>query len=162
MFTKPYVSTMSEFIIRIGLEVEQSSIIGEEALPGIQISEGKIIVDEDRLLYPGDLLHAAGHLAVKPPLERKVSSISCRIDPAEEMMTLAWTYAAAVNLNIPPDVVFHPAGYKGQSTQIISGYQNGFYVGLPMLQWVNMSADHVRAASLGIAPFPKMIKWVRD
>jgi hypothetical protein len=162
MFKNPSVITMVDFLSEIGLQVTKSSLIGAEALPGIQLLEGKIIVDEDRLLYPGDLLHIAGHLAVRPPSERNISAISCRIDPAEEMMTIAWSYAAAVHLNIPPEIVFHPDGYKGQSAQIISGFQNGYYVGLPMLQWVNMAVDQLKAASMGVKPFPSMIRWIRQ
>ena len=162
MFEYEIVLRIKDFISDIGIPIKESAILVETIMPGIQIDNGILVFDKEKLLYPGDLLHMAGHIAVKPSSERNVSSLDCKMDPAEEMMTIAWTYAAIINLNISPEVVFHPNCYKGQSAQIISGFQNGFYLGLPMLQWVNMAADHIQATLLGIEPFPKMIKWVRD
>jgi len=162
MFKNPITITISNFLNAIGIEVAASNFDDETVLPGIKIDNGRLLVDESRLLYPGDLLHEAGHIAVKPSDERKTVHINCRNDPAEEMMSIAWSYAALVHLNIPPDIVFHQWGYKGQAQQLIHGFQNGYYIGLPMLQWLGMAADHQRAPSLGVEPFPKMIKWLRD
>ena len=67
-------------------------------MPGILVDNGKLIVDEKEMLSPGDLLHEAGHLAVKPSSERKNIHITFGNDPAEEMMALAWSYAAFIHL----------------------------------------------------------------
>ena len=162
MFVNPTTKKMADFLNEIGIEVTSGKFEEEEVLPGILINDGIIVVDESKLLYPGDLLHEAGHIAVKPSSERKKIRVNCGNDPAEEMMAMAWSYAALVHLNIPPDVVFHEHGYKGQAQQLIYGFQNGYYIGLPMLQWVGMSADNQNAPGLGVEPFPKMIKWLRD
>ena len=40
-------------------------------LPGVRVDRGRLLVDEARLLYPGDLLHEAGHVAIMPAAERR-------------------------------------------------------------------------------------------
>jgi hypothetical protein len=162
MFKDKFVNTIADFISKIGIEIVPDSFEEETVLPGIKIDSGKIIVDEKKLLYPGDLLHEAGHIAVKPGSERLSTSINVGNDPAEEMMSMAWSYAAAVNIGIPPEVVFHPHGYHGQSESLIRNFQSNNCIGLPMLQWVDMCADYKNAPSLGVSPFPFMIKWLRD
>ena len=59
------------FLIEIGLEVRKGEIQQTTFLPGIAMDCGALIVDESKLLYPGDLLHEAGHLAVIPAERRK-------------------------------------------------------------------------------------------
>ena len=77
-------------------------------------------------------------------------------------MAIAWSWAALVHLELDPEVVFHPAGYKGWSQTIIENFSQGRYFGVPMLQWLGMTADEQGAEDLGVAPFPHMIKWLRD
>lgn len=45
-------------------------------LAGIAIREGVIIVDAEKLSYPGDLLHEAGHIAVTPAHKRQCLKIT--------------------------------------------------------------------------------------
>jgi hypothetical protein len=151
-----------DFIRDIGISINEGTISEETVLPGIQIEKGTLIVDKEKLLYPGDLLHEAGHIAVKPSSERAALNINVGNDAAEEMMTLAWSYAAAVQIGLDLEVLFHPYGYKGAAQNLIHWYTNGSYIGLPMLQWLGMSVDKIKAAELKIEPFPKMIKWLRD
>jgi hypothetical protein len=162
MFKDPTTKIMADFLNEIGITVIPGKFKEETFLPGILIDNGKLIIDEEKLLYPGDLLHDAGHLAVKQTSERKTTHINCGSDPAEEMMALAWSYAALVHLKIQPEIVFHEHGYKGQSQQLIEGFQQEHCIGLPMLQWVGMTADVKNAPALGVDPFPHMIKWLRD
>jgi hypothetical protein len=162
MFKDPLTKKITDFLNLIGINVTAGKFKEKVVLPGILIKDGKLIVFESKLLYPGDLLHEAGHLAVKPASERNSVYINCGNDPAEEMMALAWAYAASVYINIHPEVVFHEYGYKGEAKLLIERYQNGIHIGLPMLQWVGMSADDKNATSIGVDPFPHMIKWLRD
>lgn len=46
-------------------------------------------------------------------------------DPGEGMAVLAWSYAATVHLNLPPQVVFHANGYRGQANSLIEEFQAG-------------------------------------
>jgi len=162
MFKDPTTRIMAEFLNEIGIEVIPGKIKEETFLPGILVKNGKLIVDESKLLYPGDLLHEAGHLAVMPSSKRMSINISFGNDPAEEMMALAWSYAVSVHLKINSKILFHEHGYKGGSENLIQAFQQGSYIGLPMLQWLGMAADEKNAPALGKKPFPYMIKWLRD
>lgn len=163
-----HTSTIIDFIRQIGIEVEVAVIEEETFLPGILIKEGKLLVDRDKLLYPGDLLHEAGHLAVMPGRDRQVSAGNIGEEQeynkaaSEEMMAIAWSYAALTHLKLPPEVVFHPNGYKGSSAWLIEQYTGGKYIALPTLQWIGLCYDEQRAVEMNTPPFPHMVKWLRD
>ena len=55
-----------DFIQSIGISVLFREIPEKSFLPGISIKAGEIIVDPEKLKYPGDILHEAGHIAVVP------------------------------------------------------------------------------------------------
>lgn len=162
MYDEKIVAKIREFISSIGIPILEGKITVETVLPGIQIVNGSLIYDDEKLLYPGDLLHEAGHIAVKPSIDRSTLSINVGNDPAEEMMTLAWSYAAVLHIGLSPNVVFHPNGYKGASESLIKCYRDGGNLGIPMLQWLGMCVDTKKSLELNIDPFPKMIKWLRD
>lgn len=157
--------TIISFIRSIGIRVYDKVIEGETFLPGIEIQHGELIIDRRNLHYPGDLLHEAGHIAVAPAEERSqlnVEHIKASKDrEAEEMMAIAWSYAACIHLNIDPLIVFHEHGYKGDGKNIADNFNKKQYFGVPMLQWVGLTADEKRGAELQIAPYPAMIKWLR-
>lgn len=153
--------TIVAFLRNIGLEV-QAGVVGDNSvLPGIKVQRGVLIYDPAKLKFPGDLLHEAGHLAVKPAAERKLAADDLGGDPAEEMMAISWSYAAALHLQIPLEVVFHPAGYRGGAQTLLNDFAAGRYIGLPMLQWLGLAYDGKKAKEIGAAPFPKMQHWLR-
>jgi hypothetical protein len=156
----PITEKIVDFLLEIGLDVRVTIFEDDGFLPGIKLERGALLVDESKLKYPGDLLHEAGHLAVKPPDERLETTLNAGSDGAEEMMSIAWSYAAAVHLGIPLEVVFHEHGYKGGGNSLIEAFSQGRGFGVPMLQWLGMTADPKRAEGLGIAPFPNMIQWL--
>jgi hypothetical protein len=135
-------------------------------LPGLSIEAGCIVIDRDTLCYPGDILHEAAHIAIVPAADRATldaASIGARPDTqAEEMMAIAWSYAACVHLQMDPYFVFHDNGYKGGGSYIADNFKEKRYFGLPMLQWKGMAADEKKAAELNVAPYPTMIKWMLD
>jgi len=148
------------FLLEIGLEVKRGEIQQTTFLPGIAIDCGALIVDESKLLYPGDLLHEAGHLAVIPAERRRQKRNDVGKKAAEEMMAIAWSYAALVHLGLEPSVVFHADGYRGGSQALIENFTQGRYIGVPMLQWIGLTADEKRAPEMGIDPYPDMIAWL--
>jgi hypothetical protein len=156
----PITEKIVDFLLEIGLDVQSTTFEDDGFLPGIKLERGALLIDESKLKYPGDLLHEAGHLAVKPPLERFETTLNAGGDGAEEMMSIAWSYAAAVYLEIPLDVVFHGHGYKGGGESLIETFTQGRSFGVPMLQWLGMTVDAKRAEALGVAPFPHMMKWL--
>ena len=159
MFADPLVERLAGFVREIGLEVRAGTLVSPTFLPGLDIRYGAIVVDEARLSYPGDLLHEAGHLAVSDPVARMAPTLSPT--DAEEIGTLAWSFAAARRLDIDPAVVFHPDGYRGGSDALIENFTAGRYIGVPLLQLYGMAVEPRLAASRGVPPYPHMLRWLR-
>ncbi len=153
---------MAGFLSSIGLEVEPAVLSQDCFLRGLDISHGKLRIDESRLAYPGDILHEAGHLAVFSSQARRKLHGSVGDDPGNEMAAIAWSYAAAIFLEIDLTIVFHADGYRGSSPTIIDNFSKRYYVGVPILEWLEMTADTKRAAILEVAPYPHMLKWLND
>ena len=159
MFADPLTERLAAFVRDIGLPVRAAALPADTFLAGLDIRDGAILVDESRLAHPGDILHEAGHLAVAAPAERRAPRLSP--SPADEMASIAWSYAALRYLDLDPAVVFHPKGYKGGSAAIIENFEAGRYVGVPLLQLYTMSCEPRQAVKKGVAPFPHMLRWVR-
>jgi hypothetical protein len=161
-----YLSTCISFLHEIGIETKFEKLGEPCFLPGLSIRNGTIIIDKEALSYPGDILHEAGHIAVVPAAQRPAltaSAIEKREQrEAEEMMAIAWSYAACMHLGLDPYVVFHDDGYKGGGSYIADNFNNKNYFGLPMLQWKGMAADEKNATLLNVPPYPFMMKWVLD
>jgi hypothetical protein len=154
--------TIARFLNEIGIEMRAGEVTGETFLPGIDVVDGALVIDEAKLKYPGDLLHEAGHLAVMTPDERARANATVETGPGEEMAVIAWSYAAALHLGIDPAVVFHPDGYKGGSQAILDAFTGKHYFGVPLLQWMGLAATNEKPGEVGGGPFPKMIKWLRN
>ncbi|HSB08869.1 MAG TPA: hypothetical protein VLM38_05120 [Blastocatellia bacterium] len=151
-----------DFLREIGFDIKTGELSDRTVLPGITVDRGAILIDETTLLYPGDLLHEAGHLAVIPREKRKQAQDNVGKRAAEEMMAIAWSYAALVHIGLDPAVVFHAGGYRGWSSSLIENFTQGRYVGVSMLEWLGLSADKKKAKELGIKPYPAMIKWMLE
>ena len=160
MFADPLTERLAEFVRGVGLDVRPAVLAPDTFLPGLQISDGAILVDEDRLAHPGDLLHEAGHLAVTDPAERPAPTLEPT--PGDEMAALAWSYAALRRLALAPEIVFHAHGYKGGSQALIEAFsQSGGTIGVPLLQYYGMTVEPKNAAARGAEPFPNMLRWLR-
>ena len=167
MDTKAYTDKAIAFVKELGIPVDYKPLPEEECfLPGLLIENGAIIIDAEKLKYPGDILHEAGHLAVLLPDERKTLmgiGIADRKDrSAEEMAAIAWSYAACVHLGIDPSFVFHGQGYQGGGEYIVENFSQGQFFGVPMLQYYGMSAEPHKATELGWPAYPKMKQWLRE
>jgi hypothetical protein len=79
-----------------------------------------------------------------------------------EMAAIAWSWAAALHLGIAPSTLFHPDGYKGGSAALIENFSAGRYIGVPMLEWLGLTVGDQRAQAEGIAPYPAMVRWLRE
>lgn len=154
------------FIREIGIPVTFRNIDEATFLPGILIEKGGLVVDSRKLQYPGDVLHEAGHIASVPAADRATldgDTIAGRPDRgAEEMMAIAWSFAACRHLDIDPYFVFHNDGYQGGGKEIADQFAEGKWFGVPMLQYAGMTAEPRQATMLGRSPYPAMTKWLRD
>jgi hypothetical protein len=154
------------FLARIGIGVATAELGDDTFLPGILIERGRMLVDPRRLRYPGDLLHEAGHLAVLAPAVRASfgdGTAGPQIDMAKlEVMAIAWSYAAALELDLDPAVVLHDDGYRGQAEALRRTFALGVYFGIDDLEAAGMTLGLRRAAQLGVAPYPHMLRWLRE
>ncbi|KAA5536462.1 hypothetical protein F0919_01995 [Taibaiella lutea] len=156
----------TDFLESIGIKVFYQSLKEDTFLPGLAIDKGCIYIDLDKLKQPGDILHEAGHIAVVPAIERTgltADTIGSRKENiAEEMMAIAWSYAACKYLEIDPYFVFHEEGYNGGGNYIADQFNQGSYFGVPMLQYVGMTAEAKMSAKLNMPAYPAMSKWLRE
>lgn len=153
------VDRLISFLRGIGLTVRETTVPADSFLPGLRIEDGALLVDRQRLLYPGDILHEAGHLAVVPAEVRATlgPNISDYRTPNEaqgdEIVAQLWSYAASVAIGLPASVVFHPDGYHGSSSWFVDNFQRGQYTGLPLLVWMGLTTTE---------EFPRMTRWLRE
>lgn len=150
------------FLREIGITVRSGDVPDQTFLPGILVEGDSLVVEEAKLQFPGDLLHEAGHLAVLPLAERRQLHNDVSKDAGDELAALAWSWAALTHLGLAPEVVFHPGGYKGESAWLIDMFRNGGELGVPLLQWMGLTAERRKANDLGVEAFPSMTKWLRD
>jgi hypothetical protein len=115
-------------------------------------------VDKSQLLYPGDLLHEAGHLALLAPDRRTAISGETGDEAGFEIAAIAWSYAAALHIGIDPAVVFHPAGYRGSSQALMENFAAGRYIGVPILEWLELTVSAPGAVE--VKTYPHMLKWL--
>lgn len=148
-----------DFLTEIGLSVRERPLKDATFLPGIAIERGELVIDREKLTHPGDLLHEAGHLAVKAPSERHSLTGDLEATGGEEMAAIAWSYAAALHLGIDPSIVFHEEGYKGSSESLIENFESGCGMGVPLLEWFGMT--RYQRKDLNGPDYPKMHEWVR-
>lgn len=78
------------------------------------------------------------------------------------MTTIAWSWAALLEIDLTPEDVFHASAYKGgDSSNIIDCARRRIYIGFPLLQAWEMAFDEPNARLRGVKPFPHMVKWLR-
>ena len=63
-----------DFLRGIGIDVREDALPDDTFLPGLRVASGRLVVDRTRLLWPVDLLHEAGHIAVTPSSSRPLLS----------------------------------------------------------------------------------------
>jgi hypothetical protein len=153
-------AAVAAFLDEIGLAVRFGAISETTFLAGIRIERGQLVVDESRLLYPGDLLHEAGHLAVLPPERRAAISGDAGDDAGYEMGAIAWSYAAALHIGLDLATVFHAAGYRGSSRAIMENFAAGRYIGVPILDWLGLAINPPRSGVKGVMHYPHMLRWL--
>lgn len=146
---------ISRFLIALGIPVV-STQVEHSFLPGVSASEGRLLVDSKQLLSAGDLLHEAGHLAMLSPSERAVCGADFGDDAGNEMGAIAWSYAALVYLDLPPETVFHSQGYKGEAAWLSELFGCGGGIGVPILAWKRLTNTGAGKS------YPAISRWLYD
>ena len=149
------------FLTGIGIEVRTAELAGDTFLPGLTIERGALVYDPQRLRYPGDLLHEAGHIAFTPAAARPSLTGHATSDLGEELAAIAWSWAALVHLELDPELLFHAGGYQGSARAFIDNFREGRFVGVPMLEWAGMAEEQNRRKRPPVA-YPRMLKWLRE
>jgi hypothetical protein len=154
------------FLNEIGILCIEKELNEPTFLPGLSLGPNCIYIDYNKLLYPGDVLHEAGHLAVNTAEDRMHIGTDKMAEDwptqGDEIAAILWSYAALKHLNLPLDFVFHPNGYKNNSDWFITNFNNGSYIGLPLLEWFGLTVNENQAIIENKKPFPYMQKWLRD
>ncbi|WP_271079454.1 hypothetical protein [Aurantiacibacter sp. MUD61] len=148
------------FLADVGIEVD---LLGEkeaQLLDGLAIYEGRLLIDPDTPVWPSDLLHEGGHIAVADP-DKRTSLGPIEADPTDEMMAIAWSFAAARQCCVTLEQLFHDGGYRDDSARLRTAFATGHYIGAPMLGYYGMTADLRTAMAQGIESFPGMSRWLR-
>lgn len=155
-----FVPAIRQFLAEIGIPTQEAALGDDTFLPGILIENGSLLIDPTQLRYPGDLLHEAGHLAVTPAAERTQLAGNVMAGKpeqqgtdGEEIVAMLWSYAAAQAIGVPPEVVFHPDGYRNASNWMLDNFQQKIYPGLPLLVWMGLTTTD---------GFPAMTRWLRE
>jgi len=154
------------FLRGIGLPVAEGCVPDDCFLPGVRIHHGTLVFDRQRLQWPGDLLHEAGHLAVAPAALRPTLSdgieLPDEVRHAGEMEATAWAYAAVCHLGLDPAVLFHAGGYHGKSAGLVVTYSMGVYPGAAGLADAGLTHVGPAARDAGLPVYPRMSRWLRD
>ena len=165
-FTDALAARIADFLVGVGLEISPAQLPEETFLPGILTRGGRLLVDPERMRYPGDLLHEAGHLAVLEPARRRLFGDpegAAGLDMRQvELQAIGWSYAAAIHLAIDPAIVFHEAGYRGRSSSLLLNFGLGVFFGVEGLAGAGLTLTTAQAARLGAEPYPHMLKWLRE
>lgn len=149
------------FLDEAGVRVVAEPLAEDGFLPAIVIRAGVLVYDPDRLEWPGDLLHEAGHIAMTDP--ELLATVEYfgeepgKID-GDEIGAMAWSYAAALAAGIDPHVVFHQHGYRGSGAWYVETFATSpLPPGLPMLQYYGLA----RFKDEDGDKFPAMKRWLR-
>lgn len=145
-----------DFLTSIDINVIEKELTNNTFLHGLSLLGNSILMDSNKLKYPGDLLHEAGHIATTEEHKRQLIGTS-KMDTTwptdgDEIATIIWSFAACRYLKLDLEVVFHPNGYKNDANWLITQFSNKNYIGLPLLEWMNLCKKE---------DFPEMIKWLR-
>ena len=156
-FDEDVLKCIINFLNDIDIIVVEKKLKNDTFLPGLSLEKNTILMDRNKLKYPGDLLHEAGHIAVTEKKLRPLIGTKEMQDDwpslGDEIAAILWSYAALSHLGLDPKIVFHPDGYKESSDWFIEQFNNKNYIGLPLLEWMGLYDNKQE--------FPLMKKWIR-
>lgn len=154
------------FLRQIGIDVQEGELPPGSFLPGVRITRGGLLVDLQQLLWPGDLLHEAGHLAVVPAAVRAALDDALQEAPdvqyGGEIEATAWAWAASRYLGLDAAVLFHDGGYRGHAAGLRLSFEMGVFLGVSGLVHTGMTTFSRDATQTGLPAYPQMRIWLRE
>lgn len=154
------VTAILKFFDDISLKYSLTELAERTFLPGIKIHQGGLLIDVQKLEFPGDLLHEAGHIAITPSSKRDQLSGDMKDfghEGGDEMSAIAWSWAAMKHIGLDPSILFHAGGYRGASESLASAFSGDQGFGYPLLYSWFMCEKPGQPDG-----FPKMKCWYRD
>jgi hypothetical protein len=130
---------------------------GQSFLLGLGIRSGVTAVIPARGIYPGDMLHEAGHLAVTTLEERATKILTPT--PTDEMAAIAWSYTAAINIGLATTNLFHDA-YRRARKSLAENFSHDHCFGT-IPAFYGMTIEPRCASFEGPPPYPHMLRWQR-
>jgi hypothetical protein len=154
--TQSTLQQITNFLSSINIKVVEQRLPADTFLPGLSLLGNTILMYQEQLKNPGDLLHEAGHIATTEEIRRPLIGTSEMGEnwpsDGDEIATILWSFAACHHLGLDLNVVFHPNGYKNDSEWLIEQFSCKNYLGLPLLAWMGFCTKE---------EFPTMNKWLR-
>lgn len=177
-----------EFIGSIGLNVCCAEV-RDSHIPFVKISDGGLVVDVKNV-FPGDVLHEAGHLAVIPQpfrdganddladvnrhMGRHLDIFGLRgfsshpEDPlcrallqCGEHEAIAWQYAAACAIDLPEEWLFPPDSFGGEGAALAAALKGGWHAGIHGLRAAGWTKLRARdGAPAGAPVYPQLAFWL--
>ena len=162
---KDYKLSILNFLTEINLKFELCKIDSKTFLPGLLLKNGILQIDIDKIVYPGDILHEAGHIAVCEPIYRayldgdvyRNGLLIGREHQAlcgEEIAATAWSVAVVKHLKLPLELIFHQESYKGSAKNLSDAFEDNHHFGQPLLDAWEMTCPETG--------FPQMVSWLRE
>jgi len=177
-----------EFVRSIGIPVSttDSEEVASAFVPYCRVKGGGLMVNPEKV-FPGDIIHEAGHIAVIPSRFRPSASgtfgKSLRemkdymdananaigrfpedptlrgIMQSGEAEATAWQYAAAQHIGLPDEWLFPPGSFEGNGEENLMRLKANSYMGINGLQAAGWTK--VREISrLELPTFPKLAFWL--
>jgi hypothetical protein len=175
------VAKVVSFCQVIGITLHLLSEERESFLSGVWIEDGVVYCNPAKLTCVGDLLHELGHLAVAPATYRGQLNGYLEFGPdcppvmlpdgtenpehrkliyGCEQATIAWSYAAAVEIGFDPYAIFDQGpnqfedlAFGGEWSSISKSLAMHSHPGLQCLINTGMTTRH---------KWPQMNKWLQD
>lgn len=181
-----WTRTVIEFVRSIGIPVTVTELTAKSTfLPRVRIQAGELLVDPG--VFPGDILHEAGHIATIPEPFRhladgnlsavframgeyveeelvdiggyKEDPIARGIMQCSDPEATAWQYAAAKHIGLPDKWLFPKESYNGDAMGILLGLKSSRYLGINGLQAAGWTV--IRATPYRPLPeYPKLVRWL--
>lgn len=185
-----WVQQVVEFVRGLGIAVAvcTDEAAAESFLPNVEILDGGLVVRPG--VFPGDILHEAGHLATMPAQFRPLATGQLREafaamsryleanpmglatypeDPVargvmqcSDPEATAWQFAAGQHLGMPDEWLFPLGSYAGDAVAVLLSLKAGGHMGINGLQAAGWTLNRANPFRPNIPVFPQLAFWLHS